>query len=257
MKKNKNQKVALVMGSQSDYKTMKLARPESNEYHNAKINLNSFSNILKKDIRLAKTKYYHDRLNKFKSDSRKTWNIINDILWRNKSRKAFPKKFLLDNKEIVDHQEIAEKFNSFFTNIGPNLSNKIPTYTNKSFHSYLTKRIVSNFSFSLVDTKTVSDTIKDISSKTSSGFDNLSTNLLKKLSPSLNPILSITINQSLSTGIFPSKLKIAKVLPLFKKGKDDIFDNYRPISLLSNINKIMPLKIIKIVMTVRLQQSLS
>ena len=67
------------------YKTMKLAKPDSKEYHDAKINLNSFSNNLKRDIRLAKSKYYHDRLNKFKSDSRKTWNIINDILWRNKS----------------------------------------------------------------------------------------------------------------------------------------------------------------------------
>ena len=56
-----------------------MAKPDSREYHDAKTNLNSFSNILKRDIRLAKSKYYHDRLNKFKSDSRKTWNIVNDI----------------------------------------------------------------------------------------------------------------------------------------------------------------------------------
>ena len=46
------------------------------------------------------------------------------------------------------------------------------------------------------------------------------------------------INQSLRTGIFPDKLKIAKVLPFFKKGDASILDNYRPISLLPVISKV-------------------
>ena len=43
---------------------------------------------------------------------------------------------------------------------------------------------------------------------------------------------------SLGTGIVPKKLKIAKVIPLFKKGDSHLFDNYRPISLLPAISKI-------------------
>ena len=46
------------------------------------------------------------------------------------------------------------------------------------------------------------------------------------------------INQSLCTGIFPDKLKIAKVIPLYKKDDNKSFGNYRPISLLSSISKI-------------------
>ena len=61
---------------------------------------------------------------------------------------------------------------------------------------------------------------------------------MKRISTSLCPVLAITINQSLTTGIFPDKLKIVKVLPLYKKGRDDIFDNYRPISLLPAISKV-------------------
>ena len=53
------------------------------------------------------------------------------------------------------------------------------------------------------------------------------------------PCLARLINQSLHTGIFPDKLKIAKVIPLFKeKGDDFDFENYRPISLLSVLSKI-------------------
>ena len=61
--------------------------------------------------------------------------------------------------------------------------------------------------------------------------------MLKKLAPVIiNPLTHI-INQSLCTGIFPHRLKIAKVIPLFKKNDPHIFYNYRPISLLSSISK--------------------
>ena len=45
-------------------------------------------------------------------------------------------------------------------------------------------------------------------------------------------------NQSLCTGIFPNKFKIAKVIPLYKKDDNKSFGNYRPISLLSSISKV-------------------
>ena len=51
--------------------------------------------------------------------------------------------------------------------------------------------------------------------------------------------ISFLINRSFTTGIFPSALKTSKVIPVFKnKGSNQTVDNYRPISLLSNIDKI-------------------
>ena len=47
------------------------------------------------------------------------------------------------------------------------------------------------------------------------------------------------LNQSLSTGIFPDKSKVAKIIPLFKKDDPHYFDNYRPISLLHAISKVL------------------
>ena len=43
---------------------------------------------------------------------------------------------------------------------------------------------------------------------------------------------------SIETGIFPSKLKIAKVILILKRGDETIFDNYRPISILPSISKV-------------------
>ena len=49
---------------------------------------------------------------------------------------------------------------------------------------------------------------------------------------------TLIINESLVTGIFPDKLKTAKVLPLFKKEDHAVMDNYRPISLLTATFKL-------------------
>ena len=62
--------------------------------------------------------------------------------------------------------------------------------------------------------------------------------LIKGASASLAKPLSLIINQSLSTGIFPDKLKIAKVVPIYKKDDSTLIDNYRPISLLPVMSKI-------------------
>ena len=61
--------------------------------------------------------------------------------------------------------------------------------------------------------------------------------------PLPSPVKTI-INQSLSTGIYPDKLKIARVIPLFKKDDISLMDNYRPKSLLASISKLVDLKII-------------
>ena len=44
---------------------------------------------------------------------------------------------------------------------------------------------------------------------------------------------------SVSTGVFPDKLKVSKTIPIFKAGEHTCCDNYRPISLLSSISKIL------------------
>ena len=62
--------------------------------------------------------------------------------------------------------------------------------------------------------------------------------MLKLIQESLVPVLCVTINQSLINGIFPEKLKYAKVKPLYKKDDPSVFTNYRPISLLPSISKI-------------------
>ena len=85
----------------------------------------------------------------------------------------------------------------------------------------------------------VNKLIANLLSKTSSGHDNISNILLKSLQTSLSYPLTIIMNQSLETGVFPDQMKLAEVIPLYKNKAMDHLVNYQPISLLITISKIL------------------
>ena len=220
------------------YKKLKSLNPHSEDYKITETNLNSYNLILKRSIRLAKTHYYKYQFEKYKNDIRKTWGTIKHVLNKHKKSNSFPSYFLMDGMKITNKNEIAENFNKFFTEIGPSLSNKIVTNSSKAYKSFLTDKIACSFDFKTVTVDDVLNIIKKIKPKSSSGHDKISSILLKRISNHISPTLALIINQSLLTGIFPDKLKIAQVMPLYKKDNPHIFDNYRPISLLPVVSKI-------------------
>ena len=95
-----------------------------------------------------------------------------------------------------------------------------------------------SFTFTLVSENDVLKHLSSLRTKNSAGIDGISVKLLKLSSALINP-LTLTINQPLVTGIFPTKLKIAKVLPLFKKDDYTIMDNYRPTSFSKLFEKVV------------------
>jgi len=86
--------------------------------------------------------------------------------------------------------------------------------------------------------ETVTNTALSLKTKVSSGHDELSTKIMKKCIYTLCVLLTHVINLSLSTGVFPNQLKVAKVAPVFKASNPTLFNNYRPISLLPAFSKL-------------------
>ena len=188
-------------------------------------------------MRLAKQKYYAEIFEKHKFDIKKTWRSINEILLKTKKAHDFPSYLMVDDEKIENSLEIAIKFNDFFVNIGPALSEKIKS-PNKSFDSFLKKQITCTFHFDTLTPNDVLKAIQKLKPKSSTGHDGISTKLLKRAGPTLSTVLALIINQSLFSGIFPDQLKIAKIIPLYKKGDSHVLDNYRPISLLPALSKV-------------------
>ena len=67
----------------------------------------------------------------------------------------------------------------------------------------------------------------------------MSTYLLKSIDEQVSTRISILINKSLETGVFPDSLKLAKVIPIYKAKARENLSNYRPISLLPSISKLL------------------
>ena len=81
-------------------------------------------------------------------------------------------------------------------------------------------------------------TIKSLKNTNSLGPDNFPTKFIKLSASLIAPALVKIFNLSIKTGVYPDTLKAAKVIPIFKKGDPTSVNNYRPISVLSPINKI-------------------
>ena len=183
--------------------------------------------------------YYESRFNRIGNDIRRTWKTINEILTKNQTKNKFPTVFNDNGSMITDKVNIANKFNVFFTNIGEKIANGINYDGNKNYGHYLNKDIHSSFTFMNIDEDAINKIIYNLPPKSSSGCDGISTKLLKVIAPVIIKPLTLLINQVLNTGTFPDKLKIAKVIPIFKKGDPSLFENYRPISLLPAISKVL------------------
>ena len=140
--------------------------------------------------------------------------------------------------QISGDKNIADKFNEYFTQIGPSLANSIDIANKATFDTYLKKPNSSSFQFQYTDAPSVQKIINNLKPKSSAGHDNISSKLLRHMREIVAYPLSIIINQSLCTGLFPNRLKLAKVIPLYKKDDNKSFGNYRPISLLSSLSKV-------------------
>ena len=126
---------------------------------------------------------------------------------------------------VSDKQQISDKFNTFLANIGNKTRNSVP----KSKYpptEYLKKDYPNNLFFLRpTDPYEISRITVKLNNTTSTGFDNISTNLLKCTANEIAIPLSHIINLSFSTGIVPDKMKIAKVITIHKSGNKTDFNN--------------------------------
>ena len=220
------------------YSKLRKLNNESQEYTLIKLNFTNYNKFLNKLIKDAKISYYDNEFKKHGNDIKKTWSTINMILNRNANSHDFPSYIISESRKIKGSQEIVDTLNTYFSSIGESLANGIKQ-PSKHYSYYLKQNITSSFSFTTVNSNDVEKIINKLKPKTSCGPDGMSMKLLKIISNHVANPISLLINQSLVTGIFPSKFKIAKVLPLMKKANNYNIENFRPISLLNTISKVL------------------
>ena len=216
-------------------KLMKINR-DSLLFDTKKQEFNAYKNTLRRLINQAKNKYYSKQFDKNRRNGKKTWHTIDQALHR-KIPKSTPDAIIIDNKLSTDRKEMADSFNTYFSTVcAPSETDN----SNMPTHSvYLSNPPNTTFQFEEIDNRTVLQYINNMKPSHCCGHDNISSNTLKLIANEVSPSLTLIINQSLSTGIFPDSLKTAKVIPIHKKDEKTIMSNYRPISILPVLSKII------------------
>ena len=213
----------------------KMLRHESSQEKYKKYNA-----LLRKTIRTAKVKFYKDMCWEYKEQTKKLWGLINEIS-RKKNDKTGAIEYLnIDGIKEYSSRGICNRFAKYFAEVGKNFSKKIPT-SKRPVKDYL-KLMQSNQKSLFLSPTTTQEIVKLVSrlpNKCSSGHDNISNILLKEIIDQLAPALEQVFNKSMTLGEFPTLMKLVEVVPLYKGKEHFIETNYRPISLLTTMSKVL------------------
>ena len=187
--------------------------------------------------RINKSKYYKTFFSEHKTNSKQTWEAVRSLInVKTKSNKQIT-SLNINNQIENNPKTISDTFNKFFSTIAKNIDNKIIP-TNKTHKDYLNVSIVNSFFLTPVNHKELESLIKEMNTSKSVGPYSIPTNILKLSCSVLSKHLVKLINFSFSEGTFPNLLKFANVIPVIKKGDNLDYNNYKPISLISNIGKL-------------------
>ena len=198
----------------------------------------SYRNKLNSVLRLAKSNYYSVLLNQEKNNMRNTWKILNSIIRSNTNKSKCSEKFVSENETFTCPLKISTEFNKYFANIGPSLASTIK-HSGKDFSDYLHESYVNNCFFRPTSEDEILKIIKKFGNGKSPGHDKIKIDLVKQIANEIAYPLKLIINTSLSTGIVPDEFKIAKVIPIYKKDNPEMFGNYRPVSVLPCLSKVL------------------
>ena len=191
------------------------------------------STLVKKS-KQAYYKYFERNWNNIKN----IWNGSKPLISLKTVAYSVPTALYLDNGDTITNSYIANTFNNYFAYIAETTEKNIK-YSQKHFSDYLSNESSSTIFLQPTDKGKIANIISSLNSNKASGPNSIPHRILFLLKNEILNQLSDLFNLSFTTGVFPSVLKTAKVVPIFKKDSKLNYSNYRPISLLSNIEKIL------------------
>ena len=160
--------------------------------------------------------------------------MINSCIGKTNDKSTIIDHLRVENIEITDSKKIANEFGRYFSTVGDHYANKIKD-PNKNIESYL--KVIPRNTKSIFLNPTTGEEIRSLISKLpnkkSSGFDNIDNIILKEIKDCISPKLAEIFNLSMLEGV------LAEVVPLYKSKEKYLTNNYRPISLLITILKLL------------------
>ena len=199
-------------------------------------------NDIVKRKRKAEKEYYANKIQNSFNNIKEMWNVLKKAMNQVSDKTCLPSTFKHNGRWISDKQTNSDNFNDFYSKVGPNTNKSVKPAKHVAEH-YLKKHQQEN-SFSIRNPSFSENDIVNaavrLNKKTSTDAYDISQAVMLDDIELLAKPLAYLMNQSMTRGSCPDGSKIARVIPVFKnKGENNIYDNYRPISLLPALSKIM------------------
>ena len=189
-----------------------------------------------------------NNLQKTKKNS--IWTVVNEIV--NKSKTKNIDREIEQNFEGEQITEIANNFNENFSKIIPELKNKnkkeYEDYKRGEFYGKLVEKDKKNVNRTKVkksmyiekaNQTEIENMIMELNNTKATGYDGILTEHIKHTKENTSKAVCTLINAMIEKETWPEMLKMQIIRPIYKKGEKKIFKNYRPIVLLSVIDKIL------------------
>ena len=182
-----------------------------------------------------KSEYYRGIIRDCSRDSKKVWNCLKKIV--PSSKKTTPLNLKVNGEECTTSSDIADAFNQYFVSSVAKICADV-SFCDSPF-SEASNKLEVTFDLEPVSVEFVINEVHKMNSSKATGDDDISCRLLKLACPIIAQSLTKIINLSIVKGYVPYLWKSAKVLPLYKSGDHSCLGNYRPISVLPVVSKIL------------------
>ena len=180
-------------------------------------NYKKYRNLLSTLMKKSKQAYYDRYFEKNWKNIKNTWKKIKSLISLKTAPSSIPTVLSLDNGDtITNPYDIANAFNNYFSSIAETTKKRIK-YTHKHFSDHLSNESDSTIFLQPTDKKEIANIISSLNSSKASGPNNIPYRILFLLSNEISKQLADLFNLSFLTGVFPSVLETAKVVPVFKK----------------------------------------
>ena len=197
-----------------------------------------YKNTIHKLTRINKSEYYKHYFEEHKNNSKKTWDGIRSIISLKTNSHKQIRSININYKTELNSKIMAETFNNFLVTIASDIDSKT-IHTNTNYKDGLQDSELNSFFIKLATEKEVISVFDETKINESTGPNSIPTQILKIRNQIICKPLTYLINLSFSNRIFPALFKTSNVIPIFKRGENQEYNNYRPISLTSNLSKLM------------------
>ena len=203
-------------------------------------------NKVHNDIRNAKRHYMVGKIDDNKDNPKELWKHLKTLGYQSKSNASSNIVLDVDGEKCHDKKDVADHFNHFFTHVASDLVSQLPKQDNSSydidspaFKKQYQNVVPDSFQLQEIDEEFVLNELHRLNINKSTGLDGIPGRFIKDAAEVIAGPITYIINSSLRSGVVPKDMKMAKVIPLHKKKSKLDAGNYRPVSILSAVSKIL------------------